>query len=145
MIKTPKSWKYNKIQRLPLSTTKACKQNSVKFGKYGIQSDGTKWVSAEQIEICRQVLRREINRKAPIWIRVFPHKPIFSKDIGQRMGKGKGERIGWVCAVRPGHILFEIGPQVSPALLQTILRALKFRLGLPLRLVESMNPIASKY
>ena len=39
---------------------------------------------------------------------MFPDKPITSKGIGVRQGKGKGDVEGWVSAVKPGRVMFEI-------------------------------------
>jgi large subunit ribosomal protein L16 len=44
-----------------------------------------------------------------MWIRVFPDKPITKKPLETRMGKGKGNPEEWVCVVKPGRILFELG------------------------------------
>ena len=44
-----------------------------------------------------------------VYIRIFPHKPVSSKPLETRMGKGKGEPDFWVARVRPGQVCFEIG------------------------------------
>jgi len=51
---------------------------------------------------------RTLKRNGKVWIRIFPDKPITSKGIGVRMGKGKGDVEGWVAVVKPGRIMFEI-------------------------------------
>ena len=43
-----------------------------------------------------------------VWIKIFPDKPITSKPIGTRMGKGKGAPEYWVAVVKPGRVMFEI-------------------------------------
>ncbi|MBU0719049.1 MAG: 50S ribosomal protein L16, partial [Planctomycetes bacterium] len=41
--------------------------------------------------------------------RIFPHKPVSSKPLETRMGKGKGDPEFWVACVREGTLLFELG------------------------------------
>jgi large subunit ribosomal protein L16 len=43
-----------------------------------------------------------------VWIRIFPDKPITSKPLEVRMGKGKGALDHWVAQVQPGRVLFEL-------------------------------------
>ncbi|MBP9161242.1 MAG: 50S ribosomal protein L16, partial [Flavobacteriales bacterium] len=43
----------------------------------------------------------------PVWIKVFPDKPVTSKPAEVRMGKGKGALDHWVAVVRAGRIIFE--------------------------------------
>ncbi|MHC4985030.1 MAG: 50S ribosomal protein L16, partial [Planctomycetota bacterium] len=38
-----------------------------------------------------------------------PDKPVSSKPLEVRMGKGKGETDRWVAPVKPGTVLYEIG------------------------------------
>ena len=44
-----------------------------------------------------------------LYIRIFPDKPISSKPLETRMGKGKGEPEAWVAVVKPGTVLYELG------------------------------------
>ena len=44
-----------------------------------------------------------------MWIRIFPDKPITKKPLEVRMGKGKGNPEEWVCVIKPGRVLFELG------------------------------------
>ena len=50
-----------------------------------------------------------MQREGRIYVRVFPHKPISSKPLETRMGKGKGETDYWTALVKPGTVLYEIG------------------------------------
>jgi len=53
-------------------------------------------------------MTRHIKRQGQIWIRVFPDKPITSKPLEVRMGKGKGNVEYWVCQIQPGKVLYEM-------------------------------------
>ena len=53
-------------------------------------------------------MTRYIKRGGKVWIKIFPNKPITTKPIGTRMGKGKGAPEYWVAVVKPGRVMFEI-------------------------------------
>jgi large subunit ribosomal protein L16 len=67
------------------------------------------WITGRQIEASRIAANRACGGAAKIWIRIFPHKPVSSKPLETRMGKGKGDVDYWAAAVRPGTVLFELG------------------------------------
>ena len=50
-----------------------------------------------------------LHREGRVFIRVFPHKPVSSKPLETRMGKGKGEPDYYVAVVKEGQILYELG------------------------------------
>lgn len=82
--------------------------NQLAFGSFGIKALDYKWISAAQIEAARVAMTRYMQREGQSWIRIFPDKPITRKPADVRMGKGKGDPVGWVSPVTPGRILFEI-------------------------------------
>lgn len=82
--------------------------SSVSFGEFGLKSVDRGRLTARQIESARRAMTRHIKRGGKIWIRVFPDKPITSKPLEVRMGKGKGSVEYWVCQIKPGKILYEI-------------------------------------
>ena len=53
-------------------------------------------------------MTRHVKRGGKIWIRVFPDKPITSKPLEVRQGKGKGNGEYWVAQVKPGKVLYEM-------------------------------------
>ena len=80
----------------------------VAFGDFGIQALAPAYVTNRQIEAARIAMTRHIKRGGKIWIRVFPDKPITSKPLEVRMGKGKGNVEYWVCQIQPGRMLYEM-------------------------------------
>ena len=50
-----------------------------------------------------------LHREGRVYMRIFPHKPVSSKPLETRMGKGKGDPEYWVACVREGMMLFEVG------------------------------------
>ncbi|CAE8586479.1 unnamed protein product [Polarella glacialis] len=86
----------------------AWKGNKPHFGKYALQIMEEAWVKSRNIEAMRRLCVSTMERKGRLWIRVFPHHAITKRTAESRMGAGKGSIEEWVCAVRPGFILFEI-------------------------------------
>ena len=103
----PKKTKFRKMQK-GRNRGKATRGNVVNEGEYGIQATTSGWITSNQIEAARIAMTRYIKRGGKVWIKVFPDKPITSKPIGTRMGKGKGAPEYWVAVVKPGRVMFEI-------------------------------------
>ena len=108
MALMPKRVKHRKSQRGRIKGN-ATRGNTVVFGDYGIQSLEPGWVKATTIEAGRIAAQQYVRGEGKLYIRVFPDKPISSKPLETRMGKGKGEPEAWVAVVKPGTVLFEIG------------------------------------
>jgi len=108
MVMMPKRVKYRKPikgQRRGLSTRGA----DLVFGEFGLKSLENGWIKNTQIEAARVVLARQLHKGGKLWIRVFTDKAITKKPAEVRMGKGKGDIDHWVCVVKRGRILFELG------------------------------------
>ena len=103
----PKRVKHRKQQRGRIRGN-ATRGNYVAFGDYGLQSMEASWITARQIEAGRVAATHFLQRVGRVYIRIFPDKPISSKPLEVRMGKGKGEVDQWVAVVKPGTVLFEI-------------------------------------
>ena len=103
----PKRTKYRKQQK-GRNRGKATRGNFVSDGEYGLQSLEAGLITTNQIESARVAMTRYIKRGGKVWIKIFPDKPITSKPIGTRMGKGKGGVEYWVAPVKPGRIMFEL-------------------------------------
>ena len=87
---------------------KATRGNTITYGEYGIVALEPCWIKSNQIEAARITLSRFIKKKGKLWIRIFPDKPITKKPADVRMGKGKGDPVGYVFPITPGRIIFEI-------------------------------------
>ncbi len=104
----PKRVKYRKSQRGRIKGS-AHRGNTVAFGEYGLQALEPGWITARQIEAGRVAATHFLAREGKLYMRIFPHKPISSKPLETRMGKGKGEPSHWVAVVKPGTVLYELG------------------------------------
>ena len=107
MAMMPKRVKFRKSQRGKIRG-RATRANTVAYGEYGLQSLAPGWVTARQIEAGRIAATHFMHREGKVFIRVFPHKPVSSKPLETRMGKGKGDPAMWVACVRAGTMLYEI-------------------------------------
>ena len=108
MALMPKRVKHRKSQRGRIRG-KAHRGNKVDFGEFGLQSLGEGWITARQIEAGRVAATHFLHREGKVYVRIFPDKPVSSRPLETRMGKGKGEPSFWVARVKPGRILYEIG------------------------------------
>lgn len=104
----PKKVKFRKAHKGRIKGV-ANRCNAVDFGDFALQATESGKLDARQLEASRVALTRHIKRGGKVWIRVFPDKPITKKPAETRMGSGKGAVDKWVCPVRPGRVLFEIG------------------------------------
>ncbi len=109
MAMMPKRLKYRKSQRGGKLREIAYRGNAVAHGDFGLQSLEHGWMTARQIEAGRMAATHFLHRQGRVYIRVFPHKPISSKPLETRMGKGKGEPEYYAAVVAAGTILYEIG------------------------------------
>jgi len=103
----PKRTKFRKVMK-GRNTGLAQRGNKVSFGEYGLKATSRGRITARQIEAARRTMTRRIKRGGKIWIRIFPDKPISSKPLEVRMGKGKGSVEYWVAEIQPGKMLYEM-------------------------------------
>ena len=104
----PKNSKYRKSFRGKMKGF-ATRGTLISFGDYGLKAMDSSWITSRQIEAVRKVVIRRFKKKGKLWIRIFPDKPITSKGTEFKMGRGKGDFSHYVCPVKPGRIMFEIG------------------------------------
>lgn len=104
----PRRVKWRKVQK-GRNRGNATRGNTVAFGDYGLQSLDLGRVNSRHIEAGRIAATHFLHREGRVYIRIFPHKPISSKPLETRMGKGKGDVDVWTALVKPGTVMFEIG------------------------------------
>jgi large subunit ribosomal protein L16 len=103
----PKRTKFRKMHK-GRNRGIALRGSKVSFGEFGLKAVGRGRMTARQIEAGRRAMTRRIRRGGKIWIRVFPDKPITSKPLEVRQGKGKGNVEYWVALIQPGKVLYEM-------------------------------------
>ena len=128
----PKKTKFRKLQK-GRNRGKATRGNVITDGEYGLEALELGLIKSNQIEAARVAMTRYIKRGGKVWIKIFPDKPITSKPIGTRMGKGKGGVEYWVAPVKPGRIMFELADVTEDVAREA------------LRLAGSKLPIKTKF
>ncbi len=107
----PKKAKFRKWQRgrkNPKKRQIATRGVKLAFGSFGLKAEEPKWIKVNQIEAARRVMSRFVQKTGKIWIRIFPDKPITAKPAEVKMGKGKGDPVGYVAPVKVGTVIFEV-------------------------------------
>ena len=135
----PKRVKHRKQHRGRLKGN-ATRGNTVAFGEFGLQSMGIGWITARQIEAGRVAATHFLHREGRVYIRIFPDKPISSKPLETRMGKGKGEPEQWVACVKPGTVLIEIGG-VDENTAKAALRLVAHKMPLRCRMIHRRHTV----
>jgi large subunit ribosomal protein L16 len=133
----PKRVKYRKQMRGRMKG-RAQRGATVAFGDYGLQALEPAWVTSRQIEAARRAIVRHVRRRAKVWIRVFPDKPVTKKPAETRMGKGKGSVDHWVAVVKPGRILFEMAG-VSEDVAKEAMRLASHKLPMKTQFVKRLE------
>ncbi len=103
----PKRTKYRKQQK-GRNRGLAYRGSTISFGTFALKSLELGRLTNRQIESARIAMTRHMKREGNVWIRVFPDKPITSKPLEVRMGKGKGALDHYVAQIQPGRIMFEL-------------------------------------
>lgn len=107
MALMPKRVKHRKVHRGRIKTA-ATRGNYVAYGEFGLMATEPGWINSRQIEAGRIAATHFLAGEGKVRIRIFPDKPISSKPLETRMGKGKGEPDYWAAVVRPGTVIYEI-------------------------------------
>ena len=103
----PKRTKYRKQQK-GRNRGLAYKGSTIAFGTFALKTVENGRITNRQIEAARIALTRYMQRQGKVWIRIFPDKPITSKPLEVRMGKGKGNLDHYVASIKAGRIMFEL-------------------------------------
>lgn len=130
---SPKRTKYRKMHRGHLRG-KACRNNKLNHGDFGIQALEPVWLTSRQIEAVRRTISRYTKRSGKIWIKVFPDKSVTARAEESRMGSGKGDVDYWVVVIKPGNILFEI-KGVTKEIAFAALKTASYKLPIKSRIV----------
>jgi large subunit ribosomal protein L16 len=125
----PKRTKYKKQQK-GRNRGKSYRGSSIAFGEIALKATEAGRINSRQIEAARVAMTRKVNRMGKSWIRVFPDKPLTSKPLEVRMGKGKGAVDQWVMNIKPGRIIFEmagVSEELAKAALTLAMHKLPFK------------------
>ena len=109
--------------------------NTLAYGEFGLQARAAGWLFARQIEAARKAITRYTKRKAKLWIRIFPDKPVTSKPAEVKLGSGKGEVDAYAAVIKPGRVLFEVGG-VTEEIAREALRRASHKIGIKTKIIS---------
>ena len=119
-------------------TGKACRNNKLNHGEYGLQALEPVWLTSRQIEAVRRTITRYTKRNGKMWIKVFPDKSVTARAEESRMGSGKGAVDYWVVVVQPGTVLFEIAG-ISKEIALQALKVASYKLPIKSKILIKEN------
>ena len=122
------------MRKNPSKVGTASRGATISFGSFAIKAQAGARIRSNQIEAARKVLSRATGKTGKIWIRIFPDMPYTQKPAEVKLGKGKGDLAGYVAAVKPGTILFEVDG-VTEAIAREALRKAGTKLPLKTKII----------
>ncbi len=96
---------------------------TVAFGSHGLKATSHARVRSNQLESSRKVIVRALGKTGKMWLRVFPDKPFTQKPPEVKLGKGKGDPVGYEIEVWPGRVLFEVDGVGDAVAVETLIKA----------------------
>lgn len=122
----PKKVKFRKshtMRRNPKRLKVETRGITLSFGSHGLRAMSHARVRSNQLESARKVIVRSLGKTGRLWIRVFPDKPFTKKPPEVKLGKGKGDPVGYEVDVWPGRILFEVDGVEAPIAVRSLIKA----------------------
>jgi large subunit ribosomal protein L16 len=122
----PKKVKYRKwhtMRRNPKRALVASRGVTVAFGSHGLKAVDHARLRSNQLESARKVIARSMGKTGKLWLRVFPDKPFTQKPPEVKLGKGKGDPVGYEVEVWPGRVLFEVDGVPEALAIETLIKA----------------------
>ncbi len=96
------------MRRNPKRDLVASRGITVAFGSHGLKAVTHARLRSNQIESARKVIARSLGKTGRSWVRIFPDKPFTQKPPEVKLGKGKGDPVGYEVDIWPGRVLFEV-------------------------------------
>ena len=122
----PKKVKFRKshtMRRNSKSPKLATRGITVAFGSHGLKAVTEARVRSNQIESARKVIARNLGKTGKLWVRIFPDKPYTQKPPEVKLGKGKGDPVGYEVQIWPGRVLFEVDGVANELAVSTLKKA----------------------
>lgn len=107
----PKKVKFRKWHTMRRNSKRdlvASRGTTVAFGSHGLKATTHARLRSNQIESARKVIARSLGKTGRSWVRIFPDKPFTQKPPEVKLGKGKGDPVGYEVDIWPGRVLFEV-------------------------------------
>ena len=127
--------KWHTLRRNPKRALIDSRGSFVAFGSFGIKAITAGRIRSNQLEAARKVIAHSLSKTGKTWVRVFPDMPFTQKPAEVKMGKGKGDPVGYQVQVWPGRIMFEVDG-VDEATAREALRKAGTKLPVKTRIVS---------
>lgn len=111
------------MRRNPKRALVASRGVTVAFGSHGLKAIAHARLRSNQLESARKVIVRSLGKTGKMWVRVFPDKPYTQKPPEVKLGKGKGDPVGYEVEIWPGRILFEVDGVSDTAAMEALTKA----------------------
>jgi large subunit ribosomal protein L16 len=98
-------------------------------------------MTAKQIDTLRLTVSRILKKMGRLWIKCFADVSITKKSLGVRMGGGKGAHDSYICRVKKGQIICELGDGVLEATALSALKLAASKLPVPSHIVKREDMI----
>ncbi len=130
MLLQPRKFKYKTIFKMR-KNKKIFKKQVLSYGQGGLQLTKPLMLNSKKIFRLKIFIKKAVRKgdktKRNFIFNAFPYIPLSKKNIGSRMGKGKGKLATWKSIISPGHILIEF-KNLRYGRLNYFIRQLKFKL-----------------
>lgn len=103
-----RKWHTGRKNKIKHETQVETRGTTLAFGSHGLKALKFGRLTSNELEAARKVVSRYATKSGKVWIRVFPDRPFTQKPPEVKLGKGKGDPVGFVAEVKPGRILFEV-------------------------------------
>jgi large subunit ribosomal protein L16 len=103
-----RKWHTGRKNAKKLAVAVETRGTKLSFGSFGLKALEYGRLTSNEIEAARKVMARYATKSGKVWVRVFPDRPYTQKPPEVKLGKGKGDPVGFVAEVRAGRILFEV-------------------------------------
>lgn len=121
--KKVKHRKWHTMRRNPKRGLVASRGVTVAFGSHGLKAVAHARLRSNQLESARKVIVRALGKTGKMWLRVFPDKPFTQKPPEVKLGKGKGDPVGYEVEIWPGRVLFEVDGVPEALAIETLTKA----------------------
>jgi large subunit ribosomal protein L16 len=130
-----RKWHTGRQNAKKLATSVDTRGVTLSFGSFGLKALNYGRLSSNEIEAARKAIAKYATKSGKIWTRVFPDRPFTQKPPEVKLGKGKGEPMGFVAPVKAGRILFEIDG-VDDKVAQEALRSAGTKISVKTKIVS---------
>ena len=132
-----RKWHTGRQNAKKIASGVATRGVTVAFGSYGLKALAYGRLTSNEIEAARKAIAKYATKTGKIWVRIFPDRPFTQKPPEVKLGKGKGEPMGFVAPVKAGRILFEIDG-VSDKVAQEALLSAGTKISVKTKVVSRM-------